>query len=145
MFPIIWSNRHYGTYNTFLFQLKDKQLERIVMKNVDCKLHVTKWWIIEGEAKYYKLFVFDIFFTCAYFCNWDPAKRFGCNQFQKSEKTCKLCENIACTKLKFSIKDLFSKYDQIRRKLRIWSHLLKKSLIENFIFLCNIACQNLYP
>ena len=22
------------------------------------------------------------------------------------------------------------------RKLRIWSHLLKKSLIENFIFLC---------
>ena len=25
-------------------------------------------------------------------------------------------------------------YDQIRRKLRIWSHLLKKSLMENFIF-----------
>ena len=24
--------------------------------------------------------------------------------------------------------------DQIRRKLRIWSHLLKKSLMENFIF-----------
>ena len=24
--------------------------------------------------------------------------------------------------------------EQIRRKLRIWSHLLKKSLIENFIF-----------
>ena len=36
--------------------------------------------------------------------------------------------------MKFSIKDLFSKCDQIRRKLRIWSHLLKKSLIENFIF-----------
>ena len=34
----------------------------------------------------------------------------------------------------FSIKDFFSKCDQIRRKLRIWSHLLKKSLIENFIF-----------
>ena len=34
----------------------------------------------------------------------------------------------------FSIKDFFSKYDQIRRKLRIWSHLLKKSLMENFIF-----------
>ena len=37
-------------------------------------------------------------------------------------------------KMKFSIKDFFSKCDQIRRKLRIWSHLLKKSLIENFIF-----------
>ena len=30
--------------------------------------------------------------------------------------------------MKFSIKDFFSKYDQIRRKLRIQSHLLKKSL-----------------
>ena len=37
-------------------------------------------------------------------------------------------------KIKFSIKDFFSKCDQIRRKLRTWSHLLKKSLIENFIF-----------
>ena len=36
--------------------------------------------------------------------------------------------------MKFSIKGFFSKYDQIRRKLRIWSHLLKKSLMENFIF-----------
>ena len=32
---------------------------------------------------------------------------------------------------KFSIK---SKYEQIRRKLLIWSHLLKISLKENFIF-----------
>ena len=37
-------------------------------------------------------------------------------------------------KLKFSIKDFISKCDQICRKLRIWSHLLKKSLMENFIF-----------
>ena len=37
-------------------------------------------------------------------------------------------------KMKFSIKYFFSKCDQIRRKLRIWSHLLKKSQMENFIF-----------
>ena len=37
-------------------------------------------------------------------------------------------------KIKFSIEDFFSKCDQIRRKLRIWSHLLKKPLIENLIF-----------
>ena len=37
-------------------------------------------------------------------------------------------------KMKFSIKDFFSKCDQIRKKLRIWSHLLKKSLMDNFIF-----------
>ena len=39
-----------------------------------------------------------------------------------------------CTKTKFSIKDFFSKCDQIRSFLRIWSHLLEKSLMENFIF-----------
>ena len=36
--------------------------------------------------------------------------------------------------MKFSNKDFFSKWDQIRRKLRIWSHLLKKSLMKNFMF-----------
>ena len=37
-------------------------------------------------------------------------------------------------KMKFCIKDFFSKCDQIRRKLRIWLLLLKKFLMENFIF-----------
>ena len=36
--------------------------------------------------------------------------------------------------MKFSITDFFSKCDQIRSFLRIWSHLLKKSVMENFIF-----------
>ena len=39
--------------------------------------------------------------------------------------------------MKFFIKDFFSKYDQISRKMPIWVHLLKKFLIENFIFLYN--------
>ena len=39
--------------------------------------------------------------------------------------------------MKFSIKDYLSKCDQIRSKLPIWSHLLKKSLMENLIFLCS--------
>ena len=37
-------------------------------------------------------------------------------------------------KMKFSIKDFFSKRYHIRNKLRISSHLLKNSLMENFIF-----------
>ena len=37
-------------------------------------------------------------------------------------------------KMKFSIKDFFSKRDQIRSFLQIWSHLLKNYLIKNFIF-----------
>ena len=36
--------------------------------------------------------------------------------------------------MKFSIMDFFSKCDQIRRFLLIWSHLLKKSVMKNFIF-----------
>ena len=38
-------------------------------------------------------------------------------------------------KMKFSIKDFFSKCNQIRDFLRIWSHWLKKPVMENFIFL----------
>ena len=37
-------------------------------------------------------------------------------------------------KMKFSIKDFVSKCDQIHSFLRIWSHVLKKSLMANFIF-----------
>ena len=37
-------------------------------------------------------------------------------------------------KMKFSTKDFFSECDQIRCKLWIWTHLPKKSLMENFFF-----------
>ena len=42
---------------------------------------------------------------------------------------------MACNaqKMKFFMKDFFSKCDHIRRKLLIWSHLLMKSLMQNFI------------
>ena len=41
---------------------------------------------------------------------------------------------LTAQEMKFTIKDFFSKCDQIRRFLQFWSHLLKKSLMENFIF-----------
>ena len=37
-------------------------------------------------------------------------------------------------KMRFSVKDFFRKCDQIRSYLWIWSHLLKNSLMKNFIF-----------
>ena len=43
--------------------------------------------------------------------------------------------------MKFSIKDFFSKCDQIRSWIRIWSYLLKKCLIENYIF-CAVYNSN---
>ena len=36
--------------------------------------------------------------------------------------------------MKFYSLDLFNKRYQICRKLRIWPHLLKKSLMENYFF-----------
>ena len=54
---------------------------------------------------------------------------------------CVLCSGLytllleaTSQKIKFSIKDFFSKCKQIRRKLRTWSYLLQISLMENFIF-----------
>ena len=43
-------------------------------------------------------------------------------------------------KIKFSIKAFLSKCDQIRRKLQFWLHLLKKTLMENFIFVQCLLC-----
>ena len=57
---------------------------------------------------------------------------------------CEICSvkvsNITAQKMKFYIKDFFSKCDQIRRELRIWSHLSQKSFMENFIF-CAVHVQ----
>ena len=50
--------------------------------------------------------------------------------------------HITAQKMKLSIKDFFDKSDQIRRKLRIWWDLLKKSLMENFIF-CEVYEGNI--
>ena len=52
----------------------------------------------------------------------------------------KLRKNVSNTaqKMKFSIKDVFSKYDQIRSFLWIWSDLLKKSFMKTSTFVqCN--------
>ena len=46
-------------------------------------------------------------------------------------------------KMQFSIKVFLCKCDQIRRKLCIWSHVLKKSSLENFIFCGVITDTNL--
>ena len=44
--------------------------------------------------------------------------------------------------MKYSINDFFRKCYQIRRKLRMWSYLPKKSLMENFIFCAVNFLQN---
>ena len=46
--------------------------------------------------------------------------------------------------MKFSIKSFFRKCEHIRRKLRIWAHLLQKSLTENFIFGAVMTEENFF-
>ena len=52
-------------------------------------------------------------------------------------KTSQEARVITAQKMTFFIQDFFIKCDQIRKNLRIRSNVLKKSLMENFIFLCN--------
>ena len=47
-------------------------------------------------------------------------------------------------KMKFCIKDFFSKCDKIRSFLLIWLHLLKKSLMEIFIFFAILVFYNFF-
>ena len=70
---------------------------------------------------------FSVFSTNA--GKYGPEKTLCLDTFHAVEWTYDIAQ-----KMKFSIKDLFSKCDQICSFLWIWSHLLKKSLIENVIF-----------
>ena len=49
--------------------------------------------------------------------------------------------NSHCTKMKFSMKDFFSKCKQISKKLRICLNLLKKFFMENFVF-CTVYVKS---
>ena len=51
-------------------------------------------------------------------------------------------QSYTAQKMKFKLRiSLVNKHDQIRSFLRIWSYLLKKSLMENFIFCAVLHCQ----
>ena len=51
-----------------------------------------------------------------------------------NKNTKKASFDVRSTENEIFHEDFFSKYDQIRSFLRIWSHLLKKTLTENSIF-----------
>ena len=70
----------------------------------------------------------------------------GVESLWKHTVSAEFRENCTNTeqKMKFSIKDFFSKCDQIHRKLQIWSYLLKKSLMESFIFCALKTLRKMY-
>ena len=78
------------------------------------------------------------------FCHADQSN--DKNIFDSPVLTIFVCSNddyFTAQKIKFSIKDLFRKCDQIRSFLRVWSHFLKKSLMKNFI-LCAVLITSYY-
>ena len=58
---------------------------------------------------------------------------FSENLFRKNSST-EAFSHVTAQKMNLFMKDFFSKCEQIRNKLRVCSHLLKKSLMENYIF-----------
>ena len=108
-----WANKTYVTFYTIwyhLYKLKNMKRTHRGDSLLVTKINTPPW-------------VLFTFLNCTNGTNSRKASDF-------------LCTSVHCTaqEMKFSIKDFFSKSDQIRRKLQIWSHLLKKSLIGNFIF-----------
>ena len=70
-----------------------------------------------------------------------PGYEIDLNNLMLSRTSIDDYENTA-QKMKFSIKDCFIKCDQIFSFLRIWSHLLEKSLMEKFVFCAVEALQS---
>ena len=59
----------------------------------------------------------------------------GSNKMLLSLSISFITQTDTAQKMKFSIKDFFSKFDQIHSFLRIWLHLLKLYLMETSFFL----------
>ena len=75
------------------------------------------------KSKYYIVLVW----ICKYCIKFD-------NELYHQSLNMIAAKTNTAQKMKFSIKDFFSKCDHIRSTLRIRSHLLKRSSMENFIF-----------
>ena len=84
-------------------------------------------------STHYKCSFLDFAGTAANFMNFLNTEM-NCCSFEKSKV---IWWSATAQKMKFSIKDFFSKWEQFRRKLQIWSHLLKTSWWETS-FLCSV-------
>ena len=90
--------------------------------------------------KNYKIHFVNLFAPCHVLGWWQNWPTFEQYYLESCNSKWYINGNFTAQKMKFSIMDFFSKCDQIRRKLRIWSHLLKKSVIENFVF-CTVSAK----
>ena len=123
----------------FIMQ-KDKRNTVYCYRTLMCKY-------INGALFYSYLFLFSKVNSCATFIFWRGKRK---HQLWKKVKldwktkfslvgkkispNFRLQKLVTAEKMKFFIKDIFSKCDEIRSFLQIWSHILKTSLIKNFFW-----------
>ena len=112
---------------------KQESNRNIVYFEIQDSLH-----FVLADLKCFNISFWNIFCTAKHI--WDP-RAFHQKPGQNltplvipKHKQRKFSISILHKKMKFSIEDIFSKCDLIRKELLIYSHLLKKSFMENFIF-----------
>ena len=101
--------------------------------------------LIETSNVCFKNFYISHLVLCHFLMPWSLENSKGINTFSITFSNNEwedyvfwsLFIGFTAQKMKFSIIDFFSTCDQIRRKLRIWSHFLMKLWIKNFVSLCS--------
>ena len=108
-------------------------LSKIQRNTEFCLVHV----VLYGEITQYQLQCqerMQFYLQCVQYCMVVfAAKQILVSNILSKTGYHEKWERYTAQKMKFSIKDFFSKCDQVRSFLRIRSHLLRKSLMENFI------------
>ena len=140
-----------------------KNLLHSVTGITKCDRYYKVWQVLQSVARsYYKVWqvlqrvrrsyykVWQVLQSVAIITKWNVTERKHLLMllFHKNKDSWSKDQNKnefhTAQKMKFFIKVFFSKCDQICRKLRIWSHLLKKSFMENFI-ICAVEFHFISP
>ena len=128
-----YNGPHYGSFpELFLRCLPLKVLVKMLLRSPECSSCCQILEFLFSDERDIVLFIiFYVRYMVGQRCSiWNV-------QWNRKQKTAisAISENThTAHKMKFSIKDFFSKCDQIGCLQRICSHLMKKSLMENFIF-----------
>ena len=116
------------------FNFWEEKVEESCKEEVNkCIWRTSDVWTIHGKRE----IILKRRFLIQYFC------KIILKSFKRTCSDLIHRHTLTAQKMKFPIDDFFSKCDQICSFLRFGSHLLKKSLRENFIF-CAVSHKGLY-